>query len=163
MQIFILDKDILRNAKYYCDKHIVKIPTEICQILCTVARQSAKELPNFCYKSTHKNHPLVKWVAESLGNWNYAVELGKALLDEYYFRFERYNKHLRNRKILQHFSVTFPVHIPVKPKTKFYLAIPDKYKCENPVKSYRDYYRQEKKYFVKYTKRMYPKWLKTIN
>lgn len=159
MQIFILDADIQKNAESYCDKHVVKIITEICQILCTRSRQFHGELPDFCYKSTHNNHPLIKWCGESTGNWEYTVKIGQALLDEYYYRYEKYDKHLRNKTILNHFDKTFPIDVFPGPRTEFIQCIPEKYKQKDTITAYREYYREEKKHFAKYTKRKPPIWL----
>lgn len=38
MNIFILDNDHQRNAQYHVDSHVVKMPTEAAQMLCTVYR-----------------------------------------------------------------------------------------------------------------------------
>ncbi|MEK9894850.1 MAG: hypothetical protein VW518_00305, partial [Burkholderiaceae bacterium] len=35
MNIFVLDKDLDKCAEYHVDKHIVKMPLEVAQILCT--------------------------------------------------------------------------------------------------------------------------------
>ena len=44
--------------------------------------------------------------------------------------------------------------------TPFPLVVPDKYKTKDTVESYRNYYMNEKKENIKYTKRRAPKWLK---
>ena len=38
MNIFYLHKDPIKNAEYHCDKHIVKMATEYCQLLSTAHR-----------------------------------------------------------------------------------------------------------------------------
>lgn len=162
MQMFILDHDITKNAQSYCDKHVVKIVTEISQILSTVARKSSN-VPDFCYKSTHLHHPLVKWVELSTGNWDYTVKLGQAILEEYYFRFEKLDKHLRNKQILKHFEHTFPVHIFANPLTNFIQCFDIKYHKEDAVEGYRQYYINEKLSIAKWTKRTPPSWITKHN
>jgi len=91
MNIFILDYDIENNVKMYVDKHVVKMPTETAQILCStyhVCEQS--ELAN--YKLTHKNHPSCIWARESLSNWKYLRELGIAISKEYTYRYGKVHK-----------------------------------------------------------------------
>lgn len=55
MNIFILDTDPIVAAKYLCDKHIVKMAVESCQLLSTALPQDKAP-----YKHTHINHPCAK-------------------------------------------------------------------------------------------------------
>ena len=54
MNIFILDTDHSTSALYYVDKHVVKMPLETAQMLCTALSATGIVTP---YKATHKNHP----------------------------------------------------------------------------------------------------------
>jgi hypothetical protein len=51
-----------------------------------------------------------------------------------------------------------PRNIPVGKLTKFAVAMPDQYKVECPIESYRNYYKGEKAYFAKWKKREVPEW-----
>jgi len=66
MNVFVLDEDPVLSANL-CDKHIVKMPLETAQILCTVARSKGHNAP---YKSTHIKHPVVIWTTKSSANWS---------------------------------------------------------------------------------------------
>ena len=50
MNIFILDHDIERCARYHCDAHVSKMILESVQIICTALNSLGVETP---YKSTH--------------------------------------------------------------------------------------------------------------
>ena len=38
MNLFWLDEDPFKSIEYHCDKHVVKMPTEYKQMLCTAHR-----------------------------------------------------------------------------------------------------------------------------
>ena len=38
MNIFVLDRDLVKSAQAHVDKHIVKMPLETAQLLCTARR-----------------------------------------------------------------------------------------------------------------------------
>ena len=38
MNLFWLDEDPFKSVQYHCDKHVVKMPTEYKQMLCTAHR-----------------------------------------------------------------------------------------------------------------------------
>ena len=44
MNIFVLDKDIEKSAKAHCNPHVVKMPLETAQLLCT-ARHELERVP----------------------------------------------------------------------------------------------------------------------
>ena len=56
MNIFILDESPIISAQMQCDKHIVKMPLETAQMLCSVFHRHGQGhlVP---YKEAHKNHP----------------------------------------------------------------------------------------------------------
>lgn len=56
VNVFILSKDPVEAAKYHCDKHVVKMPTEAAQMLFTAARLLGYPCKDG-YKSTHERHP----------------------------------------------------------------------------------------------------------
>ena len=88
MQVFVLDLDPKKAALYHNDKHIVKMPIESAQILCTVHHLTSNRT-DIPYKKTHVNHPCVKWVLESIDNYNWLVSLMIDQLKEYTYRYGR--------------------------------------------------------------------------
>ena len=51
VNIFYLDKDPNKCAKYYCNKHVNKIMIEILQILSYIFHQEGKIIPPYNVKS----------------------------------------------------------------------------------------------------------------
>lgn len=160
MQLFVLDENVNKNVEYYVDKHVVKILTECCQILCTVYRQNTKDnIPDFIYKITHKNHPCTLWAGQCKENWQYTLSLGQALYNEYQYRYNKPDKHLKALEIIKYLRIC-NIDLPeFKRMTDFTLAMPDKYKHENPIIAYRQYYIGEKQHLFKWSKRNKPDWL----
>lgn len=155
MNIFVLDEDP-SIVHYMLDKHIVKMPLETAQILCTVAVSKGFDAP---YKPTHAKHPAVIWAGKSSANWNWLCEHGLALSKEYTFRYGKKHKCEAIIKSLQ--ENTEKIWKENKPHTEhdpFVLCMPDQYKVSNPVESYRNYYRGDKAYIAKWTKRSIPNW-----
>jgi len=113
--------------------------------------QDAVEIP---YKLTHKNHPCSIWVRESLSNYLYLCELGLELCKEYTYRYEKRHKTqdvnewcVSNKPNIRDIGFTEP------PK-----AMPDEFKVNDVVQSYRNYYMGAKKSFATWKKRDVPIW-----
>ena len=173
MNIFILHPHFKINARYYCDKHIIKMITEHCQMLSTCWREKYKDLYsssedaiNILYKSTHKNHPCNTWLMDDINNVIYLIFLTEYLLDEYEYRFEKKDNFINARQILKFIrrELKLPtVYIYEFPKT-FVQVMPDKYKTIDKdifhtSTAYRGYFRNEKSNLFNWTKRDRPDWL----
>jgi len=160
MNIFFLDSCPVNSAQYLCDKHVVKMVLESAQLLSTAWRLLNKDFitDSIFYKITHKNHPCSVWVRNNSANYNWVCKHALALCYEYKYR---YNKNHKCYPIIVLANLN-------RPQFKIYttyiskppLAMPDKYKSENYVRSYRDYYLGEKMKFAKWTKRNIPFWIK---
>jgi hypothetical protein len=154
MNIFVLDKDIRKCARYHADQHVVKMTLESTQMLCTVLVTNGLEAP---YKATHADHPCTLWAGRSLSNWKWLRRLALALNDEYRYRF---------RRSTDHHSATVARALRPPPLkdiglTDFTQAMPDKYRIEgDPVSAYRRFYVGEKARFVTWTRRRVPRWFK---
>ncbi|MBM7624459.1 pyrimidine dimer DNA glycosylase/endonuclease V [Sporohalobacter salinus] len=155
MNIFILDKNIKKCAQYHANKHVIKMILESAQLLCSAHWMTGSEAP---YRLTHKNHPCSKWVRESIENYRWLVKLGLALCKEYTYR---YGKTHKTEEKLEWLRDNEP-DLPNKEMTDFVLAMPDKYKCQDPVQAYRAYYRREKKEMAAWKNRPVPDWF-TLN
>jgi len=160
MQIFILHKDVNINAQFYVDKHVVKILTELCQIISTVYRKNVPDswIPDFIFKSTHEKHPCVLWCGKNISNFCYCIELAEALYNEYQYRYNKPEKHTRAKQIINYFKMVIP-SLPCEPISPFAQAIPEQYKSDDAIESYREYYRKEKRHLFKWTKRPIPEWI----
>lgn len=138
MQVFILDMDMKKSARYYSDKHLIKIILEAVQILCTAVNLSGGTA---AYKSTHINHPINKWCRKSLSNWIWLREFVKVLNAEKIYRYGSPHK-------AAFFAMQLPLpNIPDIGITDFPQAMPNIYKSRDPIKAYRKYYRCEKATF----------------
>ena len=157
MNIFVLDTDINKCARYHCDQHVVKMILESVQILCTALNKKGLSTP---YKSTHQNHPCVLWVEYSYENFVWLRNLTIALNSEYKYRFENINDH-KSITVLEKIS---GYHYENRGLTNFAQAMPEKYKVpEDPVLAYRRFYAGEKMHFAKWTKRKIPYWVRDLD
>ena len=156
MNIFILDKDVKKCAQYHCDKHVVKMILETAQLLCGVHHMTAHDTAHVPYKLSHKNHPCSIWTRESLSNYIYLCELGLELCNEYTYR---YGKRHKSLDVILWCIINRP-KISDKGFTEPAKAMPDEYKVEDVVESYRNYYRGAKMGFAVWKNSHEPKWLK---
>lgn len=150
MNIFILSEDPVIAAQSHCDKHVVKLILESAQMLCSVF--PAGQAP---YKRTHYSHPCSIWARTSKQNYEWLINYGLALCNEYTYR---YNKTHKSMAVIQWCRDNMPM-LPDSGLTRFAQAMPDKYKCEDVVQSYHNYYIGEKTKLLTYTKRKPPEWI----
>lgn len=155
MNIFVLDIDVYRCAEYHLDRHSVKMVLETTQLL-NNAMIAGNENYTPVYKKTHYNHPASIWCRQSIANYNWLANLGLALCEEYTYRYGREHK---CQRIIELFSSQRNnISLPNIGLTDFALCMPDKYKVNDAVQSYRNYYRGEKAHIAKWTKRSEPDW-----
>lgn len=157
MNIFVLDQNPERAARYHMDIHF-KMILESGQILSTAHRlvdghlytektalnRSIKRwaLPDsrerVLYKATHVNHPCAVWARENDQNYLWLFSLFLALCNEYTYRTGKIHK--TDRELSDTLSFP-PYNIPkAAEKTSFPQAMPDEYKDPDPVVAYRKYY-----------------------
>lgn len=151
MNVFILDLNPRLAAQYHLDKHVVKMPLETAQILCTVLHEFGIEAP---YRKTHAKHPCTLWAKQSEQNFDWLVQLGIELCNEYTYRYGKVHKCF---DVIKHCQLNKP-RLP-NIKTDYALAMPDEYKTNDVVTSYRNYYQYGKTNLLKYTRRKCPIWL----
>lgn len=147
MNIFVLDRDARKAAKYHCNKHICKMILESAQMLSaahwySLLNENGKQVSDFKsprkakewlsnntnpakippYTFTHARHPCTVWTAETLGNYNWHMDLMWFLLEEY-----------QSLHVTEH-----PQAMPAECK------VPG-----DPVQAYRNYYSNHKRRFAK--------------
>ena len=83
MNIFTVDHDPTVAAQQLCDKHVVKMPLETAQMLCS----AFDPLDLAPYKRVHYNHPCTQWARQSEANFDWLVTHGLALCAEYTKRY----------------------------------------------------------------------------
>lgn len=173
MNIFVLDYDPVRCARYHNDKHVNKMILESAQMLSTALHMSGIKWSQ-AYLPTHKNHGCSLWARESLSNWLWLRELVFALSDEFNWRFDRKSPH-KSIKVVE--SLPLPA-IPDRGLTSFYQAMPTKYQKIDSLThlAYRQYYNWEKRIWHQrkrngtvivhehtWTKRGQPDWWRSID
>ena len=129
MNIFVLDSNIIEAARAHNDRHIVKMPTEAVQLLC-----SAHD--NAPMKKSHNNHPCAKWTRESLENYMWLLDFAQALFDEYTNRYKKIHGSL---KYLEWCRANIP-DLPSIGLTPFAQAMPVECKDPDAIVAYRKYY-----------------------
>lgn len=171
MNIFVLDNDPVESARMMCDKHVVKMILESCQLLSTahhvldgeqILVQSDKrkyktylcKLTGIC-KATMINHPCTIWARESRKNYIWLWKHAHALCNEYK---QRYGKTHAMESMLLGPLYNPPKKIIGKTLTAFPQAMPDTYKDKDAVIAYRKYYIGEKIRFAKWKASPIPAW-----
>jgi hypothetical protein len=171
MNIFVLDNDAATSARMMCDKHVIKMILESCQLLSTahhVLDGDPLEIntgkrrykthvctkKNIC-KATMINHPCTIWTRENRSNYIWLWRHAYALCKEYT---RRYNKVHAMESMLQNELFDPPMNISKGKLTPFAQAMPDQYKDENAVVAYRKYYLNEKVRFAKWSYSEEPEW-----
>lgn len=111
------------------------------------------------YKLSHKNHPSSTWTRQNTANYIWLCQHAKALAQEYTFRYDKTHKCEQLIDLLTDnppqlcfsASISFPA-----------LAMPEEYKSDDFVLSYRTYYLQDKfkKIPLDWGRRGIPDWCK---
>ena len=163
MNIFVLDECPVISAQMQCDKHIVKMPLETAQMLCSVWHRHGQgdKVP---YREVHKKHPCTLWTGDSLLNYDWLWKHGMELCFEYT---RRYNKIHKCQQVIMDLEVyQCPFAFPITDcSTPHPQCMPDEYKStelrihSNTVRAYRRYYVNDKKDIAKWEKsRPMPDW-----
>lgn len=159
MNIFILDKNTVRNAKAHCNTHVIKMTQEICFMLSTVLIKHNQQAP---FKATHQHHPCTIFVGLNQSNFKFTRKLGLELCKEYT---HRYGKRLQVQDYLEQMKV--PESLTKGKLTEFAQAMPDQYRDIDAVKAYRNYYLGEKlcqkSWRWEYKNREKPEWARVLD
>jgi len=165
MNIFYLSEDPREAAQMLCDKHLVKMVLEACQLLCTAHRTAASAV-DFgadhvrldelgCYTATHKNHPCAVWVRQSKANYEWAVKYFHELLVEFSFRYRKHHSCAKLFHVIRPYPATLIALMWTAPAQ----VMPEQYKSDDPVEAYRAYYLGSKHSIAKWNKgRLAPTW-----
>lgn len=185
MNIFYLSGDPKKAAEYHCDSHVVKMPVESVQMLVTsrvlnndLALQDVIDHAEFM-SSTHshptldldypvysdlfkthytprmRNHPCTVWVRECYRGFGYLESLLKCLGEEYTKRYGKTHKSILFYESLPPAKIRFkrrrakPVPLAVGNCTRY---------SKQPVRTYREFYKIDKKSFAKWAYTETPYW-----
>lgn len=163
MNIFFLSLIPRYAARYHCDKHVVKMILECCQMLWMAFHITGKRgwelnVPDGIkiYKPMHRNHPCTIWVRTHPNNFRWLAELADCLCRQYE---KRYNKVHACRGMVSWFLKNTPKcnsKDKAKPGTQYAkynypprctpppLCVAEECKHKDLVKSYRHYYHVDK-------------------
>ena len=185
MNIFALSRSPQESARQMLDKHIVKMPTETCQMLHTniVYMQyvhtygkepQLKDLKAFhqeigseLMKPAMLNHPSTIWARQSLDNFDWLLYHGVSLCGEYTHRYEK--EHGTQKRIVDcglYREFIENHNYPLDELTPVSIAMDDMYRIENTfddewdfvIESYRHYYLEGKWRFAEWRKARRPEW-----
>ena len=159
MNIFAIESntegeiDWIKSAQSQDNYRVVKMILESCQILCTVLNEQGMDAP---YRSFNPKHPSCLWAAESSANFQSLALHCLALIGEYA---ERFNKDHKSAKVLgQILDLYDPQRFPTSEPTPLKMAMPDDFKSDNIVESYRKYYASKPR--MRYPEGKVPQWFK---
>ena len=146
MNIFVVDKMPSVAARHLCDKHIPKMTTESAQMMASaLIRHGSNNLPNTKagtpYLGGYPNHPCTKWAGDGRQNFMWLAFHAIELCRQFKIRYDKI--HACTHPIIQ---MTNQAEIIPDGRTPHVLAMPDEFKQECPVKSYRSYYVHTKKF-----------------
>ena len=157
-----MDKNIEKNAQFHCDKHVVKMGSELGQMISTAYHVlQPNNVPHWCYaKAAYRNHPCSIWVRESSANFLYACKLGLAIYNEYQFRYNKPNNFIKLKNLLDN-SIKHPIKSTLNTLTPFAQAMPSEFRMKNhAITAYRTYYASKKRHLFSWKRREVPYWIK---
>ena len=163
MNRFIIEDNPDAIARSLCDQHIVKMPLEEAQMLCTALWHHAPEYAEekSLYKPVHQKHPCTLWAMKTRTNFSYAYDLYCSMLCEYHHRYGKWHgagKHSwaisRGIKLIPDGDIT--------PHPQCFSGHDDCKTDEDwPIVAYRAFYTLDKSSFARYNKgRNKPQWMK---
>ena len=165
MNIFVLDQDPIMAAKYLCDKHVVKMAVESAQLMASALRHHGatdEDMPltkdGKPYAGGYPDHPCTLWAGESMHNFVWLGMHGLSICTEYTKRYDG-KEHACREAILRMFE--YVMYLPDEGPTPYALAMPDEYKCSDPVRSYRTYYVHGKSW-ANWQRGIEPAWFKRM-
>lgn len=109
------------------------------------------------YSPTYDNHPCSLWIKENISNFFWTCEFGIKMIEEYRFRYNS-NKHERCMLIFQWALANLP-ELEIDLITPFAKAMPEEFKVDCSIDSYRNYYKYGKSELHQWTKRDKPEWI----
>ena len=182
MNIFALSRNPTKAAIEMLDKHVVKMPTETCQMLHTNAlffeyiehygeeptlaqlKVFHRDIGSNLMKPAMLNHPSTIWARQNPNNTQWLFTHGLALCTEYTHRYGK--KHGSQERILDT-TQYLPTDGRWKDATPVTIAMDDKYRLDNNndidmwefvIKQYRHYYLEGKWKFAEWRKSRMPEW-----
>jgi len=180
MNLFYLDDNLDKCAEYHIDKHVGKMQLEAAQLATStlwvdkylgfiprkltseelgVINNAKRDAPSIDdrvftrYLPTHINHPCAIWARSSLEHHYWIICYIAALNDESIWRGNK-----SHASCAEAFRMPEPTNLLNKGWCSPALAMPDQYKTDSPVESYRTYYKNDKADIATWKRRGQPNW-----
>lgn len=142
MNIFYLAPNPYEAAVLHCDKHVVKMILETCQILCTVHHRWNNH-QEWMYKPTHQKHPSTLWAGDNAAHYMWLQQLGLGLCQEYTRRYGKqhscYAMLMKLKEVPTDLLTSIEIDWNDPPQ-----CMPDDCKRDFAIDGYRNYYRYKK-------------------
>lgn len=185
MNIFALSKDPSDAAKQVLDKHVIKMPTETCQMLHTnilymqyvhvygeepqlkELKAFHKEIGSELMKPAMLNHPSTIWARQSRDNFKWLFVHGRRLCHEYTWRYnKKHGSQVRIENVWKYKELLREHSYPAKELTPVTIAMDDMYRIKNTfdnewdfvIESYRHYYLEGKWRIAEWRQDRRPEW-----
>ena len=164
----------------HCDKHVVKMIIEYAQLMSTTHRildgeeyidltANGRKIKRWrmhdsimeqgLMKASHINHPSNVWVRASKENYTWLYQMWLCLMKEYTHRYEKHHACESRIKYL----MLPPKNISAATFTEPTPAMPDDVKVAgDSIKSYHNYYINNKTHLASWKKRNKPEWYSAI-
>ena len=162
MNRFIIEHHPDAIARSLCDQHIVKMPLEEAQMLCTSLWHHAPEYAeeHGLYKPVHQKHPCTLWAMENRANYRWAYSLYTSMLCEYHHRYGKWHGAGKHSQAIAGGIDLIPDGL-ITPHPQCFSGHDDcKTDEKYPVQAYRAFYKRDKMGFARWNKnRERPEWL----
>lgn len=163
MNIFAIESDATGNIDWHKSAlshdnfRVNKMIIESCQMLSTNAQLMGETTR---YRMSFQNHPSTIWARESSDNFASLAYLAQSLRDEFCRRYDKDShgcddviKHMNDLINVDKFIMQFEHHEP----TELPLCMPDEYKSDDVVASYRNFFANKPN--LRYFTGQVPEWV----
>ena len=166
MNRFLINYSPELCARDLCDKHVVKMPLEEAQMLCTTVRLHAPEYAEFAglYRAVHQKHPCTIWAGQTRANYLYSLDMFREMCREYTHRYGKVHASWRLYDALIDAAQCVPDG-DITPHPECFSEHTDlKSGRPWPIQSYRKFYMTKQRRFkMVWTKRDVPDWFEYQN
>ena len=150
MNIFVLHKNPIEAARFVPVKVASKMALEAAQMLAVACAHHGLALPhkkdgNEYSPKSHVNHPCTKWVSQSYSNMSWLALHGLELCECHKKHFGNFPAHAN--ALTEVYNQLYKVSEGWNKHTPFVSAMPDEFKTDDVVESYRAYIKT-KPYYV---------------
>jgi hypothetical protein len=133
MNIFYINENPTIAAQQLADDHIRKMQIESAQMCSTAHWETGTQAP---YKRAHVNHPSTKWVRQSIQHYDWLIQHGLEICNEFT---KRYGKHHKTQDVLEWLQINKP-NIPDNGFTVPPQCMPDEFRGPDTLEAYKKFY-----------------------